>query len=52
MIDHLLKWERWNLYNHNNQYNFKLFFAEEIENIKRNQFYNVLNASYAKTPAM
>jgi hypothetical protein len=39
MIDHLLKWERWNLYNHNNQYNFKLFFAEEIENIKRNQFY-------------
>jgi|688.fasta_scaffold264249_2 hypothetical protein len=39
MVDHLLKWERWNLNNHNNQYNFKLYFADEIENIKRNQFY-------------
>jgi len=38
MIDHLLKWERWDLNKYNNQYNFN-FFAEEIENIKRNQFY-------------
>jgi len=39
MVEHLLKWERWNLYNDSNQYNFKLFFADEIENVKKNQFY-------------
>jgi hypothetical protein len=39
MVDDLLKWERWNLYNHNHQYNYKLFFAKETEGVKKNQFY-------------
>jgi hypothetical protein len=34
-----LDWGNWGLYNHNKNYNFKVFFAKEVKNIKKNLFY-------------
>jgi hypothetical protein len=39
MTRHFLDWDRWDLHNHNNNYNFKIFFADEIEKTKKNLFY-------------
>ena len=39
MINNLLKWNHWNLYNHNHNYNLKIYFAEEIKSVKKNVFY-------------
>jgi hypothetical protein len=39
MINSLLKWNQWNLYNHNNYYNSKIYLAEELEGTKKNIFY-------------
>lgn len=34
-----LNWSNWDLYNHNQNYSFKVFFAKEIKNVKKNLFY-------------
>jgi hypothetical protein len=34
-----LDWGKWGLYNHNKNYNFKVFIAKEIKNVKKNLFY-------------
>ena len=39
MINNLLQWNLWKLYNHNNHYNLKIHFAEEIKGVKKNVFY-------------
>jgi hypothetical protein len=39
-MDGLLKWDTWNLFNRNKLYNFKIFIADEIANLKHNFFYD------------
>ena len=34
-----LDWGNWGLYNHNKNYNYKVFFAKEVKNAKMNLFY-------------